>query len=116
MLDGTPVLDVKPYIPHYDNPVTLSQQWNAEKHLGNDIYGSNSELIDHSRIPREAPDGEEEGSSNDVSSAMSSMQISEQVCLIFITSKTKVKNGSNFHHCRSEYRDGFLNLQQVSLV
>lgn len=82
MLDGTPVLDIKPYIPHYDNPVTLSQQWNAEKHLGNDIYGSNSELIDHSRIPREAPDGEEEGSPNDVSSAVSSMQISEQVCLI----------------------------------
>lgn len=80
MLDGTPVLDIKPYIPHYDNPVTLNQQWNTEKHLGNDIYGSNSELIDHSRIPREAPDGEEEGSPNDLSSAASSMQISEQVC------------------------------------
>ncbi|KAK7586113.1 hypothetical protein V9T40_003989 [Parthenolecanium corni] len=79
MLDGTPVLDIKPYIPHYDNPVTLNQQWNTEKHLGNDIYGSNSELIDHSRIPREAPDGEEEGSPNDLSSAASSMQISEQV-------------------------------------
>lgn len=82
MLDGTPVLDIKPYIPHYDNPVTLSQHWNAEKQLGNDIYGSTSELIDRSRIPREAPDGEEEGSANDVASAVSSMQISEQVSLV----------------------------------
>ncbi len=76
MLDGTPVLDIKPYIPQYDNPVNLSQQWSAEGRLSS--TDDQDELGDHSCIPREAPDGEED-SLDDLQSATSAMQLSEQV-------------------------------------
>uniref|UniRef100_A0A1B6KD78 TsaA-like domain-containing protein n=1 Tax=Graphocephala atropunctata TaxID=36148 RepID=A0A1B6KD78_9HEMI len=80
MLDGTPVLDLKPYIPHYDNPVELSVDWDGEcegptgsERLELDGQESDPESAGPSasapRTPvtvvegvdseREAPDGEE---------------------------------------------------------
>ncbi|XP_063709561.1 tRNA (adenine(37)-N6)-methyltransferase [Culicoides brevitarsis] len=47
MVDGTPVLDIKPYIPHYDNPELV-----YEPNL-NDTPNNLMEIC------REAPDGEE---------------------------------------------------------
>lgn len=47
MVDGTPVLDIKPYIPHYDNPELV-----REPNLN-----ETSNILIESR--REAPDGEE---------------------------------------------------------
>lgn len=54
MLDGTPVLDIKPYIPQYDNPFNLGHDCSA-----NNLYDDVVELHDCIDIPREAPDGEE---------------------------------------------------------
>lgn len=79
MLDGTPVLDIKPYIPQYDNPVFLSNQWYSDMQRSNALCGSSDELLDHSRIPREAPDGEEGCSADNVQSPAASVQCNEQV-------------------------------------
>lgn len=79
MLDGTPVLDIKPYIPQYDNPTFLANQWNAEFQRSKQLYGSNSELLDHSSIPREAPDGEEDGLDDISRITLSASPINDQV-------------------------------------
>lgn len=55
MIDGTPVLDIKPYIPHYDAPVMLRSNQNLSL-LDN---GSHQILLDPLTTDREAPDGEE---------------------------------------------------------
>lgn len=79
MLDGTPVLDLKPYIPHYDNPAQLNLEYSDGVQTDRDrleLDGQESE--EESRVPsastvqpspaevvqarlseREAPDGEE---------------------------------------------------------
>lgn len=55
MVDGTPVLDIKPYIPHYDNPSCFTVVDQNNSHAGTPdtsmIWGLDSR--------REAPDGEE---------------------------------------------------------
>lgn len=55
MVDGTPVLDIKPYIPHYDAPVTLR----SDQHVSLFDNGSHQILLDPLTFDREAPDGEE---------------------------------------------------------
>lgn len=73
MLDGTPVLDIKPYIPQYDNPVFLHSQNQSGMQRLSILPGNNIESLDHSSIPREAPDGEEDstdGTLNAVSSTL----------------------------------------------
>ncbi|KAK6643569.1 hypothetical protein RUM43_005079 [Polyplax serrata] len=64
MLNGTPVLDIKPYIPHYDNPVLLGQQGDREVEGGVTEEGTpvlNLLVPDEGRSEgREAPDGEED--------------------------------------------------------
>ncbi|XP_046661828.1 tRNA (adenine(37)-N6)-methyltransferase-like [Homalodisca vitripennis] len=80
MLDGTPVLDLKPYIPHYDNPVELNVDWDGQcgvptetERLELDGQESDPESAGPSTVTlrapttivggvdseREAPDGEE---------------------------------------------------------
>ena len=79
MLDGTPVLDIKPYIPQYDNPVHCESptEWltaSASSNLSNSASspsspsarhldgreGSTPALLSNSSMgEREAPDGEE---------------------------------------------------------
>jgi len=56
MIDGTPVLDIKPYIPHYDAPVTLRYD---QQHVSLFDNGSHQILLDPLTTDREAPDGEE---------------------------------------------------------
>lgn len=78
MLDGTPVLDIKPYIPQYDNPVFLHNQNQSCTHRLSVLPGNNIESIDHSSIPREAPDGEEDstdGTLNAVANALPNDQV-----------------------------------------
>lgn len=55
MIDGTPVLDIKPYIPHYDAPVILR----SDQHVSLFDNGSHQILLDPLTSDREAPDGEE---------------------------------------------------------
>lgn len=55
MIDGTPVLDIKPYIPHYDSPVILR----SDQHVSLFNNGSHQILLDPLTSDREAPDGEE---------------------------------------------------------
>lgn len=55
MIDGTPVLDIKPYIPHYDAPVMLR----SDQHVSLFDNGSHQILLDPLTTDREAPDGEE---------------------------------------------------------
>lgn len=55
MIDGTPVLDIKPYIPHYDAPVVLR----SNQHVSLFDNGSHQILLDPLTTDREAPDGEE---------------------------------------------------------
>ncbi|XP_065213747.1 tRNA (adenine(37)-N6)-methyltransferase [Planococcus citri] len=64
MLDGTPVLDIKPYIPQYDNPLNLGHTCNSTDTL-RDRLSVGEPLDDCVRMPREAPDGEECGSADD---------------------------------------------------
>lgn len=78
MLDDTPVLDLKPYIPHYDNPTELSVDYpdgtNVEmERLELDGQESDTESVEPVSVfqprpvviaaadpsEREAPDGEE---------------------------------------------------------
>lgn len=54
-MDGTPVLDIKPYIPHYDAPVSLR----SDQHVSLFDNGSHQILLDPLTTDREAPDGEE---------------------------------------------------------
>ncbi|XP_054277835.1 tRNA (adenine(37)-N6)-methyltransferase isoform X2 [Macrosteles quadrilineatus] len=76
MVDGTPVLDLKPYIPHYDNPSDLTVDTEGMERLELDgqeseeeggsasaplpIVGLRPPLPPSDVIEREAPDGEEE--------------------------------------------------------
>ncbi|XP_059486840.1 tRNA (adenine(37)-N6)-methyltransferase isoform X2 [Neocloeon triangulifer] len=81
MVDGTPVLDIKPYIPHYDSPWCLSQEDDDDEPTGSaGLYrevatGSSSDeeanYLSPKNIPapstpnrsvscREEPDGEED--------------------------------------------------------
>lgn len=55
MIDDTPVLDIKPYIPHYDAPVMLR----SDQHVSLFDNGSHQILLDPLTTDREAPDGEE---------------------------------------------------------
>lgn len=55
MIDGTPVFDIKPYIPHYDAPVMMR----ANQHVSLFDNGSHQILLDPLTTDREAPDGEE---------------------------------------------------------
>lgn len=55
MVDGTPVFDIKPYIPHYDAPVSLR----TNQHVPLLDNGSHQILLDPLTADREAPDGEE---------------------------------------------------------
>lgn len=55
MMDGTPVFDIKPYIPHYDAPVALR----SDQHVSLFDNGSHQILLDPLTTDREAPDGEE---------------------------------------------------------
>uniref|UniRef100_A0A2S2N9Z1 Nef-associated protein 1 n=1 Tax=Schizaphis graminum TaxID=13262 RepID=A0A2S2N9Z1_SCHGA len=55
MIDGTPVLDIKPYIPHYDAPASLR----SDQHVSLFDNGSHQILLDPLTTDREAPDGEE---------------------------------------------------------
>lgn len=86
MLNGTPVLDIKPYIPHYDNPLQLSldDPDDEEESITRQLEGQESERVPfslvtspppratsgdnscsgssnvgNSEMQREAPDGEE---------------------------------------------------------
>lgn len=93
MLDNTPVLDIKPYIPLYDNPTATSQLRNAEMQLSVDVGDSDSELIDQSCIPREAPDGEEDGSSNDRAPS-TSVHVSDQVISSYFCINSRMNNWS----------------------
>lgn len=52
MIDGTPVLDIKPYIPHYDNPENATTI--KEQTLPSEALGSCTQIGS-----REDPDGEE---------------------------------------------------------
>lgn len=56
MIDGTPVFDIKPYIPHYDAPITLRYD---RQHVSLFDNGSHQILLDPLTTDREAPDGEE---------------------------------------------------------
>ncbi|KAL0278810.1 UNVERIFIED_CONTAM: hypothetical protein PYX00_000510 [Menopon gallinae] len=61
MMDGTPVLDIKPYIPQYDNPNSMSVE-NDRKVEGAIIEEDSSAAVGCNRDAaenREAPDGEE---------------------------------------------------------
>lgn len=59
MMDGTPVLDIKPYIPQYDNPNSMSLE-NDRKVEGAVLEeGSSTGAMYNSDASREAPDGEE---------------------------------------------------------
>lgn len=70
MLDGSPVLDLKPYIPHYDDPaqLCLEPDWERQALDGEESESSSTlpvmapALSWPSPAPasREAPDGEEE--------------------------------------------------------
>lgn len=84
MLDGTPVLDIKPYIPQYDNPSILSNTQYITKQQSNNTGNNHNEQIDHCRILREAPDGEEANTSDHLSNSMSSIQISDEVYLFLL--------------------------------
>jgi len=55
MMDGTPVFDIKPYIPHYDAPIALR----SDQHVSLFDNGSHQILLDPLTTDREAPDGEE---------------------------------------------------------
>lgn len=58
MLDGTPVLDIKPYIPQYDDPLHQGVDFSDDTLDARDIPiapGSPGVCPGH----REAPDGEE---------------------------------------------------------
>ncbi|XP_050542085.1 tRNA (adenine(37)-N6)-methyltransferase [Daktulosphaira vitifoliae] len=56
MIDGTPVVDIKPYIPHYDAPMMLRSFTQPISLFDN---GSHQILLDPLTSDREAPDGEE---------------------------------------------------------
>ncbi|XP_050433349.1 tRNA (adenine(37)-N6)-methyltransferase isoform X2 [Adelges cooleyi] len=56
MIDGTPVIDIKPYIPHYDAPMML-RSFNQSISLVDN--GSHQILLDPLTANREDPDGEE---------------------------------------------------------
>lgn len=65
MLNGTPVLDIKPYIPQYDNPVFLGQlhEREVEGGLPNKAASTSNVIIKEGTKKTEfrgAPDGEEE--------------------------------------------------------
>lgn len=55
MIDGTPVIDIKPYIPQYDAPVMMR----SKQHVSLFDNGSHQILLDPLTTDREAPDGEE---------------------------------------------------------
>lgn len=103
MVDGTPVLDIKPYIPMYDNPLhTVTSAADHSTHMeirDADVPGSSGsgnpnvpagaaappvilvESVDHIRPDeqigeREAPDGEEGTSSQSTSSMTQQDQVS----------------------------------------
>lgn len=77
MLDGTPVLDLKPYIPHYDNPTELSvdypegssvemerleldgQESDTESTEPVNVFRPRPAIAAVDPLEREAPDGEE---------------------------------------------------------
>lgn len=61
MLDGTPVLDIKPYIPQYDNPYHMGYEYDLNTSLPKlgDTCDNLGEQNDCIHLPREAPDGEE---------------------------------------------------------
>lgn len=82
MLDGTPVLDIKPYIPQYDNPLNLGHACNSTDKLHNS-NSQDGQLNDCVQMPREAPDGEECGSADDkATSTLHSTYQKEQVSYI----------------------------------
>lgn len=80
MMNGTPVLDLKPYIPQYDNPLELYDDDTLE--LPRQLEGQESESLpsivtvntdpiieEERRGQREAPDGEEGQENNPRSSS-----------------------------------------------
>lgn len=69
MLDGSPVLDLKPYIPHYDDPaqLCLEPDWERQALDGEEGESSSTPVLapvlprpSPAPASREAPDGEEE--------------------------------------------------------
>lgn len=65
MLDGTPVLDIKPYIPQYDDPSYLERECRSKSVPAGSILKDEAvEQDDCIHLPREAPDGQESGGSD----------------------------------------------------
>lgn len=66
MLNGTPVLDIKPYIPYYDNPTLMKSQ--SEREVEGELSDRDcppalkpsEKEIEEKIENREAPDGEED--------------------------------------------------------
>lgn len=77
MIDGTPVLDIKPYIPHYDAPASLR----SDQHVSLFDNGLHQILLDPLTTDREAPDGEE----TDTYDAMPLSPLHTRVYFIFKT-------------------------------
>lgn len=52
MVNGTPVLDIKPYIPHYDSPMPLEQVDNNSEvsFIGSREAGDGEETVDESLL------------------------------------------------------------------
>lgn len=69
MVDGTPVLDIKPYIPQYDYPgiayLNIRENYdqnNILPNVSNYVTGSNSENSNHvENMSERIMDGEENG-------------------------------------------------------
>lgn len=89
MLNGTPVLDIKPYIPLYDNPNFSHESGYKSATLihsasdYNEYVENPDECIDPAVDLREAPDGEERSSVENSTSEVSSPNQRVRVFLFF---------------------------------
>lgn len=102
MIDGTPVLDIKPYIPHYDAPMML-KSYQQVSLVDN---GSHQIVLDPLTTPREAPDGEE---TDTYDMPLSPLHSRVNMSLHFQFQKILFLHNLIFYYNRFEFPNGSLN-------